>query len=1747
MENQLYELLRLCTVRVSIPDKTGYGTGFFVAPGLILTCAHVVKAAQPDTTSVEIYWNGQSHPAIITLSLPAIDLALLQISLTGHPCVYLHEEAVPFDDLYSYGYPDTHPGGDPATFSLEGKAGEQGEQLKFKLGQVRPGLSGAPLLNVRTGHVCGVVQLTRDRNNDLGGRAIPTTTVFQAFPELLTQQQQFHRDDRRWLNCLWEFIARTKYLEGIIRRYSSVTLPIGPAEGFSLQAIFQPLALRHDPLEAELRERMRMQTLLGESVQSAEAAVHQPVVAENGEDALKRTPKGRIVVLGGPGTGKTTTLKYFTEGRARKALDDMTASIPLFISLPFLARSGKLRLYVEDLVEDMGVDSRYAYILWREIEAGNAFICMDGLDEVEPKHRPRMIELINSRATSAGNIWVIGSRFTEYKGGQFKQAQFAEWELLPMNHALRMELAQRLLPELQRLLPLAWRSTPLSAASFVSVLEQHPQASAWGDNPLLFSLAAAVFWQTHGLPSSRVTLYRNIIGAVIETREQDSVQHKLLLRQLSQFAFWLHLSKGRTFSSDDLLAFYIDVVHKPEEEAASLSHRIVSSGMLDVMGRETYSFRHQSFQEYLTASELARRLTSQNPNVREDAWNFAWSKRTYSRWTEVLRLMIGVLVQLGPTGKSQAMRWLQSLATQRKSEDGDPGSLGLMLALSCLVEVAVLPEWLNSQTSGLGEQIVSISIEEVLAHAPRSRGHIPKQLETVARELSFLRGTLADMVVKRCLTFLQGPDEGTRRVAVEILKKQGERVPVAPLLSALKSEQADIREAALLILTEQGENVPLEPLLRALLDDDWSVRDAAAQALARQGERVPLEPLLQILQDKRSPNLYGLGKVFKVFGERLPLEPFLDCLLDDDSDVTVIARDVLIDQGMRVPVDAWIEVIRRAGWLNHIQVSFTLAAQKERLPVDALLDILQDENEVARWVAAELLRDREPPAPVEKLLPALKHKDPRVRLIILEALGKQWQRVPEDPLWDALDDTNSMIVGAAITAMGNRLSQKILSSMLESEFEAIRIGALKALAAHGLDANVELALAALHDRSTSVCRQAVDTLSTLVAVGVQVPFDWLLTASNNTDHMMLGAVEKALEVMGERVPLEILFEALQGNGWINYSAAKVLSSLGERIPVQTLFDMAQYDYAGIRCAAVYILGAQGKRGSVELLLASLRDKHPSVREAAVEVLGGQKRLPDKSLVVALRDENTNVCHTAARVLQALGKDAPLEAVIAALDDADKEICLIAATICTTHEMPVPTEVLIRALQNARDVLIFERGALEIALVEALAVKEDQNALDMLLRILQQHSEDAVRHAAAQAVRRRLEPLSLDELMQMFYSLYTGDAPQRRAAVELLGVYGEEGGVPVPLEVLKDIIDEDDDEEVSGAALQALLVQGRRVPMYIYRDLLQSGNTYLRDIALKALAKQGSRLPLSDLLDALRSDDRLMYDTVGQVLEMQGTLLPIEIMLEALQHDYEKIRQAVVRILIAQKRYVPVQSLLALLQDEQRRMRTAVVEVLTAYREPIPIELLLKELYDPEFTIGEEKFRIIAQAIIAQGERVPLGSLLPGLYNRNRRVRQAILEVLQGLKKPVPLEMLMSAVVDEDMNVVSLAAQMLHDQYANILKQITVEAAAILQGQSQGSFLSSITQCFIASIIKQLGYPAPEFLAKLTDLLRWPHWLVRLNAIEALGKLRRNVPDEAIKRLLQLRRDPDPMMSAICQAADEALAEILSLETGIEDD
>nr|BBH94444.1 hypothetical protein KTA_26430 [Thermogemmatispora argillosa] len=202
----LEALLRSATVRVDL-DQAPAGTGFFVGPGLILTCAHVIQPACAGRARLHIFWQGRSCEAAIRsaprdYTAPDADLALLKVSLHEHPSVLLWGEARPYSRLYSYGYPSWEPNGSSLTFITAGPAGEHNRWITFQDGPVDRGMSGSPLLDKDSGSVCGIIQFSLGLNSDRGGQGLQARVILEQLPALAAEQLAAHRQNRRWLDML---------------------------------------------------------------------------------------------------------------------------------------------------------------------------------------------------------------------------------------------------------------------------------------------------------------------------------------------------------------------------------------------------------------------------------------------------------------------------------------------------------------------------------------------------------------------------------------------------------------------------------------------------------------------------------------------------------------------------------------------------------------------------------------------------------------------------------------------------------------------------------------------------------------------------------------------------------------------------------------------------------------------------------------------------------------------------------------------------------------------------------------------------------------------------------------------------------------------------------------------------------------------------------------------------------------------------------------------------------------------------------------------------------------------------------------------------------------------------------------------------------------------------------------------------------------------------------------------------------
>jgi HEAT repeat protein len=1585
--------------------------------------------------------------------------------------------------------------------------------------------------------------------------------------------------------------ARVKYLQGVIEHYSTVKLPLGPPGGFSLHAIFQPLVLRSDPPTDDELEHEQRRRFLGETTNDE---VSTPLQKERGrmkaqgkrrrqalkivgqsEEAIQESPQRRLIILGGPGTGKTTTLKYLIERQAHKALADSQAALPIYISLADLARRDKtLPNYLVDVVQEMGSERRFAETLWQHIEQGQAFLCLDGLDEVSPNARSVQIEHINVWVADRRNTWVIGSRFTDYKGEQFRHSQFKEWELLPLNHDLRMELANRLLPEIRRHVSHALTAS-ISPDTFITALEQHPQAAAWGDNPLLLSLAAIVFMKTHTLPESRAMLYHEVFEAILRAQEPDVVRHKLLARKLGEFALWLYeQKKGRTYRVEDLLEFLIDR-HHSETDVEDLAHRILASRVIEPLAHNTYGFRHATFQEYFAARELARRLSSQDSSMCESAWELIWERHTYSRWSEILRLMVGILLHYsGQRGGAVALRWLRDLREEYATSKGDPGDLGLSLALTSLSECTGEVARERTHLRLLAETILARWLDSVLSI---SRGKRRQRLSERARDVAHFPDYLLQQAVEYLLRVQQHDRSFMRVMAVEMLGMLGERVDVAPLLAALQDKEADVRASAVKALGQRRDNVPLDQLVAALQDQYMHVHMEAEKALKKQSHRFSSKTLLEMLQWEAGGAKVVALEALEQRRETIPLDLLVAALHHSHGNVREAAVKALKGQSRSLKPEILWEMLQQEE-RGKREAAVRVLGQRGELSLDQLVAALQDEDWDVRKAAIDVIEERKIEISWNDVSKALENGNADVRKGAVRLVGERWHEGHLDVFLKMLQDEDNEVVETVLEVLEQRKEEvplyRLLTILHYKDWNIQDV--IESPGEAGEEVFLTSLLTAAQHEGWSVQKGALDSLE---EQSYYLKLLYLLSQPQQGKEKLLDAAFQVLEEKLSNVPVELLVEMLKNKNWlVKMVIIAVIDERGEKAPIEVLLEMLYDRYWRIRCIAVYALtiGEIENDIVVNELLAALHDTNCIVRKAVVETLGQQKgKTLQDMLLIALHDGDNDVRSAVLNVLKQRAAEVLPEvwltflqmnneersyAMMVVLEDkGQKEIR--EAWVTMLQDKDVNVQGGIARVQNylkpeAFLELLQEKAWRVLCAVVCVPWRRKSQIWELAMS---PDSEWEVQWTVARALERQnhhLEPkealgLLQDKDWRVRYAAAKALAERREGSINRWSTLLWDDHWKVQ-EVAVAVL-EQREKDVSSDTWLALLQTGARgarevarevlrrrgeeVPQEIVLTMLQSWDDGVRQIALEVL--EGQHIEPQKLLKILQENRRVRY-TVVAALKQRGKDVSSNIWLALLQDEEDRMRYEAVKALEQREAEVERETWLTMLRDENEDVRCAVVEVLGKRGEKIQQETWLAALQDPSCNVRKATVKALEQR---RGE-VPPEAWSALLQDEHGEVRAATVKVL-AQHAEISVKLLTAFIGDEDSRVRAQALAALRQKAGNI-SSVMQEATDVFYGRPAGPILASITKGFIAEILGQLGIARREVFDYLERLLDWHFWQVRVKAAKALGQIQRNVPETTIKRLLELRLDPDPMMRAVREAANDALAEILSLETGIED-
>src|SRR5262249_40880925 len=126
---------------------------------------------------------------------------------------------------------------------------------------------------------------------------------------------------------------------------------------------------------------------------------------------------------------------------------------------------------------------------------------------------------------------------------------------------------------------------------------------------------------------------------------------------------------------------------------------------------------------------------------------------------------------------------------------------------------------------------------------------------------------------------------------------------------------------------------------------------------------------------------------------------------------------------------------------------------------------------------------------------------------------------------------------------------------------------------------------------------------------------------------------------------------------------------------------------------------------------------------------------------------------------------------------------------------------------------------------------------------------------------------------------------------------------------------------------------------------------------------------------------------------------------------------------------------------------------------------------------------------------------------------------------------------EDVREAAAHALGLDGQPTPVAERLEAEAVRVLSQQPPVDMYRSRLQSQVVAIIGDMGYAIPRYVRMLHESLDWPFWAVQCQAAQALGKLRRGIPEETILALLAKWQSREPI--GVWKAVDAALAAILA--------
>lgn len=365
-----------------------------------------------------------------------------------------------------------------------------------------------------------------------------------------------------------------------------------------------------------------------------------PKVPRQGLLTTLRSDVPRMIILGPPGIGKSTTIRFLVHQDALRYIESPTqAKLPIFVELKNYTPGQTLDSLIS---RAMPIGEK----LHPMLEYGGVALYLDGLNEViDPNLFNHLVNEIKRLIISYTSIDIFITCRPKGYGNFF---QLPVFNIRPLSDA---QIQEYLLKNYD---------SPEKSEKFFESLQQNAKLKRICENPFILKMMVSVVKEKGQIPDNTGQLVRCFMRNLCDREAEQknaTFDAKVFRLLISHLAYATRTAQQQVFSENDAIKYIEEKRLRLRVDEGGLPFLMLACDMniLEQSSENYYSFTHELFQEYYAAETLAE-LASQDNSLIDELIN-------NSHWGETVVLCAGIM-----ENREHFIRLIAAKNSQRAAE-----------------------------------------------------------------------------------------------------------------------------------------------------------------------------------------------------------------------------------------------------------------------------------------------------------------------------------------------------------------------------------------------------------------------------------------------------------------------------------------------------------------------------------------------------------------------------------------------------------------------------------------------------------------------------------------------------------------------------------------------------------------------------------------------------------------------------------------------------------------------------------------------------------------------------------------------------------------------------------------------------------------------------------------------------------------------------------------------------------------------